>query len=319
MKPRILLTGRTGQIGFELEVMLAGLGDVRAPDRGQMDLSKPADIQRTIRDLKPHLIVNAAAYTAVDQAEEDEVTARLINVEAPAQMAKEARSIGACLLHYSTDYVFDGLKAVPYDEDDSPKPVNVYGRTKLEGEEAIRKSGVRHLIFRTAWVYGRRGRNFLLSILRLATQRADLRVVSDQLGAPTWSRAVASATSTILSRLLDRGSDLASFENVSGTYHMTAAGETSWYGFAAAILEEFSATEPNLPWIAAATNGQPFVAQRIVPIPSQEYRAAAVRPSYSVLSNARLAQTFNYHLPDWRKQLHLVFNETSEQNAREAS
>ncbi|MFZ0039357.1 MAG: dTDP-4-dehydrorhamnose reductase [Candidatus Acidiferrales bacterium] len=310
MKPRILLTGKTGQIGQELQRLLPDLGDVTAPDREQLDLLKPTDIQRAIRDVRPHLIVNAAGYTAVDQAEADKATAHVINAEAPALMAEEARSIGASLLHYSTDYVFDGMKTSPYDESDSPNPINVYGRTKLEGEQAIRKSGVPHLIFRTAWVYGTRGRNFLLSILRLATQQTDLRVVSDQVGAPTWSRAVASATSTILAQLLDRGFDLASLQKVSGTYHMTAAGETSWCDFAKAILEESSAITPSTPWVAAATNGQPLIAERVIPISTREYPTAAVRPVYSVLSNARLASTFNCQLPDWRTQLHVVFGES---------
>ncbi|MFZ0738917.1 MAG: dTDP-4-dehydrorhamnose reductase [Candidatus Acidiferrales bacterium] len=315
MKPRILLIGKTGQIGRELQILLPHLGDVSAPDREQLDLLKPADIQRAIRDVRPHLIVNAAGYTAVDQAEADEATAHIINAEAPALMADEAGLVGAALLHYSTDYVFDGLKTSPYDESDPPNPVNAYGRTKLEGEQAIRKSGVPHLIFRTAWVYGSRGRNFLLSILRLATQRTDLRVVSDQVGAPTWSRAVASATSTILAQLFDRGPDLASLVKVSGTYHMTAAGETSWYEFAKAILEESSAIPPSIPWVAAATSGQPLMARRVVSISTREYPTPAVRPGYSVLSNARLARTFNYELPDWRTQLHLVFGE-SERSAR---
>jgi dTDP-4-dehydrorhamnose reductase len=310
MKPRILLTGKTGQIGRELQRLLPDLGDVTALDREQLDLSKPTDIQRAIRDVRPHLIVNAAGYTAVDQAEADKATAHVINAVAPALMAEEARSIGAALLHYSTDYVFDGLKTSPYDESDTPNPINVYGKTKLEGEQAIRKSGVPHLIFRTSWVYGTRGRNFLLSILRLATQQRDLRVVSDQVGAPTWSRAVASATSTILAQLLDRGFDLASLLKVSGTYHMTAAGETSWSDFAKAILKETLAITPSIPWVTVATNGQQIMAQRVIPISTREYPTAAVRPVYSVLSNARLASTFNYQLPDWRTQLHVVFSES---------
>ena len=310
MKPRILLTGKTGQIGRELQLLLPHLGDVSAPDREQLDLLKPADIRRAIRDVRPHLIVNAAGYTAVDQAEADEGTARVINGEAPALMAEEAGSVGAALLHYSTDYVFDGLKASPYDESDPPNPINAYGRTKLEGEQAIQRSGVPHLIFRTAWVYGTRGRNFLLSILRLATQRTELRVVSDQVGAPTWSRAVASATSTILAQLIDQGFDLNSFGKVSGTYHMTAAGETSWYDFAKAILEECSAMPQTIPWVAAVTSGQPLMARRVISISTREYPTSAVRPGYSVLSNARLARTFNYELPDWRTQLHLVFDES---------
>jgi dTDP-4-dehydrorhamnose reductase len=218
-------------------------------------------------------------------------------------------------LHYSTDYVFDGLKKSPYDESDAPNPMSVYGRTKLEGEEVIRESGVPHLIFRTAWVYSTRGRNFLLSILRLATQRTELRVVSDQVGTPTSSRAVASATSTILAQLYGRGTGLASFVEASGTYHMTAAGETNWCEFAKAILEEASGMSPNVPWFKAATNGRLLMARRVIPISTSEYPASAVRPRYSVLSNARLAQTFTCALPDWRTQLRLVFSE-SEHSSR---
>jgi dTDP-4-dehydrorhamnose reductase len=312
MKPRILLTGKTGQIGGELQLLLPQLGDVSAPDREQLDLLEPAEIRRAIREVRPHLIVNAAAYTAVDQAETDEARARAINAEAPALMAAEARAVGAALLHYSTDYVFDGLKMSPYDESDPANPLNVYGASKLEGEQAIRKSGVPHLIFRTAWVYGTRGRNFLLAILRLATQRTELRVVSDQLGAPTWSRAIATATSAILAKLFESGSDLASLVKVSGTYHMTAAGETSWYDFANAILEESAAMPPGIPWVAAVTSGHPLMARTVIPIATREYPTPAVRPGYSVLSNARLARTFSYELRDWRTQLHLVFGDSEQ-------
>jgi dTDP-4-dehydrorhamnose reductase len=310
MKLRILLIGKTGQIGRELQLLLPQLGEVSTPDREQLDLLEPPDIRRAIRDLRPNLIVNAAAYTAVDQAETDKARAHAINAEAPAMMAAEAKSVGAALLHYSTDYVFDGLKTSPYDESDSANPLNVYGRSKLEGEQAIRNSGVPHLIFRTAWVYGTRGRNFLLSILRLATQRTELRVVSDQLGAPTWSRAVATATSAILAQLFESGSDLNSLVKVSGTYHMTAAGQTSWYDFAKAILEESAAMPPSIPWVVAVTSGQPLMARTVIPISTREYPTPAVRPRYSVLSNARLARAFNYKLSDWRTQLHLVFGES---------
>jgi dTDP-4-dehydrorhamnose reductase len=310
MKPRILLTGKTGQIGAELQFLLSNLGEVIAPDRQQLDLLKPGDIRRAIQTLRPQLIANAAAYTAVDQAESDSATAHAINADAPALMAEEARSVGAVLLHYSTDYVFDGLKQSPYDESDAVNPMNVYGRTKLAGEEGIRASGVPHLIFRTAWVYGTRGRNFLLSILRLATQRTELRVVSDQIGTPTSSRAVASTTSTILTKLCGRGDGRVALVEASGTYHMTAAGETNWCEFAKAILEEAAAISPDAPWFTAATDGRPLLAQRVIPISTDEYPRPAVRPRYSVLSNARLAQTFACALPDWRIQLHSVFSKS---------
>ena len=185
------MTGKTGQVGAELLALLPRLGEVAAFDRHELDLSNPDQIRRAIRDVQPTVIVNAAAYTLVDQAEREEKQAQILNVEAPALMAEEAKKIGAVLVHYSTDYVFDGLKDFPYDEDDQPNPINVYGMTKLAGEEAIRAAGVPHLIFRTAWVYGTRGRNFMLTILRLATEREELRIVSDQFGAPTWSREIA--------------------------------------------------------------------------------------------------------------------------------
>src|SRR6266446_8386438 len=204
MKPIILLTGKNGQVGGELLRLLPQLGEVVALGHDQLDLSNPSDIRRTIREVRPQLIVNAAAYTAVDQAETDETTAQAVNAQAPGLMAHEAKKIGAALIHYSTDYVFDGAKRIPYDEADSPNPMSVYGKTKFAGEEAIRASGVPHLIFRTAWVYATRGRNFLLTILRLATERKEIRIVSDQVGAPTCASEVAAATSKILTGISDK-------------------------------------------------------------------------------------------------------------------
>jgi dTDP-4-dehydrorhamnose reductase len=303
MKPSILLTGKNGQVGAELAALLPDLGEVIALDRHQLDLSKPNEIRRKIREVRPQLIVNAAAYTAVDQAEKDEATARAINSEAPALMAEEAKKIGAALVHYSTDYVFDGSKTSPYNEDDPPNPTNVYGKTKLAGEQAIRDSGAPHLIFRTTWIYATRGHNFLLTILQLATQHEELRIVHDQIGAPTWSRAIARATTNILTQLSKPGLDTFPLPQVSGTYHMTAGGETSWYGFANTILEEASRNAQTTSWFAAATNGQPLLARRIIPITTGEYPTLARRPAYSVLSNSRLLQTFGEQLPDWRVQL----------------
>src|SRR6266480_7847958 len=224
MKPVILLTGKNGQIGGELLRFLPQLGEVVALDRNQLDLSKPSDISRTIREVRPQLIVNAAAYTAVDEAGADVAMASAINGEAPGLMAKEAKKIGAALVHYSTDYVFDGCKKTPYDETDSANPINVYGKTKFAGEQAIRSSDVPHLIFRTAWIYATRGRNFLLTILRLATEREELRIVIDQVGAPTCASEIAAATAKILTRMLRRNDGDFALSAVSGTYHMTAAG-----------------------------------------------------------------------------------------------
>jgi dTDP-4-dehydrorhamnose reductase len=308
MKQKILLTGKNGQVGRELEHLLPRLGDVVALDRQQLDLARPAEIRRVVREVRPGLIVNAAAYTAVDQAEKEEVAARAINAEAPGVLAEEAKKIGAALVHYSTDYVFDGSKRTPYEEDDPPNPINAYGRTKLAGEQAIRESGVAHLIFRTEWVYAQQGRNFLLTILRLATQREELRIVSDQIGAPTSNRDIAEATTKILAQIFKPQSKQTSWPEVGGTYHMTAAGETNWYEFAKAILEEASQVNPLPAWLAAATGARPLIAQRIIPIRTEDYPTPARRPAYSVLSNARLEQTFGVQLPDWRSQLRALFS-----------
>jgi len=308
MNLRSLLTGKNGQVGRELQSLLPRFGEVIALDRQQLDLAKPDDIRRVVREVQPGLIVNAAAYTAVDQAEKEEPAAQAINAEAPGVLAEEAKKIGAALVHYSTDYVFDGSKRTPYEEDDPPNPINAYGRTKLAGETAIRESGVAHLIFRTEWVYARQGRNFLITILRLATQREELRIVSDQVGAPTSSREIARATAEIFAQIFESQSNSASWPEVSGTYHMSAAGETNWCEFANAILEEASHVDQSAAWIAKATGGHPLIAQRIIPIRSEEYPTPARRPAYSVLSNARLAQTFGVQLPDWRTQLHRLFS-----------
>lgn len=305
MKPKILLTGKNGQVGEELERLLPEVGEVVALGRQELDLSNPDGIRQTIRAVRPNLIVNAAAYTAVDQAEKDETVAGEINSVAPAVMAEEAKKIGASLVHYSTDYVFDGLKGHPYLEDDASGPINVYGMTKLAGEQAIRASGVPHLIFRTSWVYATRGRNFLLTILRLATQREELRIVRDQIGAPTGSREIADATTKILCQLYRREGGLS---DVSGTYHMTATGVTNWHEFATAILEEASHAPKTVPWFAAATGGKPLITRRVLPITTQEFPTPARRPAYSVLSNARLMKTFGIQLPGWRTQLHRAFS-----------
>jgi dTDP-4-dehydrorhamnose reductase len=307
MKPVILLTGKNGQIGGELLRFLPQLGEVVALERDQLDLSKPSDICRTIQEVRPQVIVNAAAYTAVDRAEVDAVMAHAINAEAPGLMAIEAKKIGAALVHYSTDYVFDGAKKLPYDEADSANPINVYGKTKLAGEQAIRGSGVPHLIFRTAWVYATRGRNFLLTILRLATEREELRIVSDQVGAPTCASEVAAATAKVLTRMLGRNDGGFVFSEVSGTYHMSAAGQTTWYEFAEAILEKAEVNSHSLGWLAAATRGRRLVARRVIPISTEEFGSPTKRPAYSILSNSRLIQTFGFALPDWPTQLRRCF------------
>lgn len=307
MKPVILLTGKNGQIGAELLQFLPQLGEVVALDRDHLDLSRPDDISRTIREVQPQLIINAAAYTAVDQAETDETMAQAVNGEAPGVMGEEAKKIGAALIHYSTDYVFDGSKETPYEETDAANPINVYGKTKFAGEQAIRRSGVYHLIFRTAWVYATRGRNFLLTILHLATEREELRIVSDQAGAPTCASDVARATSKILAGMCERDNGRFVFSGAGGTYHMSAAGQTTWYDFAETILEKVGATSCDLPWLAAATRGRPLIARRVIPISTEEFRSPTHRPAYSVLSNSRLIQRFGVALPDWHSQLQRCF------------
>jgi dTDP-4-dehydrorhamnose reductase len=307
MNLKILLVGRNGQVGRELNALLPPLGEVVAVGREQMDLTRPDEIRRLVRATRPNLIVNAAAYTAVDLAEKEESTARAINAEAPGVLAAEAKKIGAALVHYSTDYVFDGSKQTPYEEDDAPNPLNAYGRTKLAGETAVRESGASHLIFRTGWVYSSEGRNFPLTILKLATQNEELKIVSDQFGAPTSSREIARATIEVLDQIMDPRANHPSKLDVTGTYHMTASGETNWYEFAKAILVEASHARRDVSWLAAATNGRPLIAQRIVEIRSEDYPTAARRPAYSVLSNARLAETFDVRLPDWRAQLRRFF------------
>jgi dTDP-4-dehydrorhamnose reductase len=307
MTPKILLTGKNGQVGHDLQRFLPRLGEVLALDRQQLDLSRFDEVRRVIRQIRPALIVNAAAYTAVDLAEKEHSLAQAINAEAPAIMAEEARRIGAALVHYSTDYVFDGIKNSPYEEADPTQPINVYGKTKLAGEQAIRDSGAHHLIFRTAWVYSTRGKNFLLTILRLATEREELRIVNDQIGAPTWSREIASATAEVLQKFFDRTGNVSAWAELGGTYHMTAGGETSWFEFAKAILEEAKkqATSP-ASWLAEATHRKPLLSRVVTPITTAEYPTPARRPAYSVLSNIHTVRTFGIELADWRTQLHRV-------------
>jgi len=307
MKPVILLIGKNGQVGGELLHLLPSLGEVVAPNRSEMDLSKPSDISQIIRKVRPQIIVNAAAYTAVDQAQTDEAMALAINAEAPGLMAREAKEIGATVIHYSTDYVFDGSKRTPYEETDPTNPINVYGKTKLAGEEAIRAAEIPHLIFRTAWVYATRGRNFLLTILRLASEREELKIVSDQIGAPTCASDIAAATSKVLAGLLKENGGRSSFSKRSGTYHMTAGGLTTWFDFANAILEKAAQAPQGASWFSAATQGRPLTTRRVIPITTEEFHAAARRPAYSVLSNSRLMQTFSLELPDWRAQLTRCF------------
>ena len=307
---RILVTGKDGQVGFELLRSLAGQGQVIAVGREQMDLSKPDSIRRTVHEIGPDQIVNAAAYTAVDQAESEPELALAVNGIAPGILAEEAKRLGAALIHYSTDYVFDGTRfdgnlfdgnkaaAAPYTEDDEPRPLNVYGRTKLAGERAIQAVDAPHLILRSSWIYGMHGKNFLLTMLRLARERDELSIVDDQVGAPTWSRALAEATSDILRRL---GYGQPGFRDACaeqrGIYNLSAAGQTSWHGFAAAILANAASQQPGQS--ACALERVPV----LKPIPTEQYPLPARRPRYSVLANAKLERTFGVVMPDWKTGL----------------
>lgn len=289
----ILLTGANGQVGFELARSLQGLGQVVVCDRRRLDLSDLDSIRDVMWALRPTLVVNAAAYTAVDDAERDVAGSMRINADAPRVLAEEVKRIGAALVHYSTDYVFDGQKVDAYVEEDVPAPLNAYGRSKLAGEEAIRDTGCDHLIFRTSWVYGLRGRNFLTTMLRLGAERRELRVVGDQIGAPTWSYAIASLTAQVLAQAVaagptpDRWSEW--WRTHAGLYHLTALGETSWYEFAEAIF--------------AASGG--VETPSIVPIDAASYQSPALRPANSRLLNDKFTRAFGLRAPDWRLLLNL--------------
>lgn len=290
-RPNILVTGGTGQVGWELARALAPLGRVTAPGRAVLDLGDEGSIRRAFRDAAPALVVNAGAHTAVDRAEGEPELARALNATAPGILAEEAARAGVPLVHFSTDYVFDGSRGAPYTEDDPTAPLGVYGRTKREGEEAVAAAGGAHLVLRTSWVYGTRGHNFLRTMLRLARERDELRVVADQVGAPTWSRMLAEATAAIVAPFR-AGSGWEIPAEVSGIYHLTARGETSWHGFAEAIL----ALDPGRAEQRA---------RRVVPIATAEYPTPAPRPPYSVLSTAKAERVFGVALPEWREQLEL--------------
>jgi dTDP-4-dehydrorhamnose reductase len=287
MKPLILLIGKTGQLGRELLPLLPQLGELVALDRAQMNLEKRDEISRVIRQVRPQLIINAGAYTAVDQAESDAATALAINAVAPGVMAEEAKKLGAALIHYSTDYVFDGSKKSPYEESDPPNPLNMYGKSKLAGEEAIRAAAIPHLIFRTSWVYCTHGKNFLLTMLRLAAERKELRIVSDQTGAPTTASYLAATTTKILSTLrgLSKKEDSpAALRHLSGTYHLTAAGLTTWYGFAHAIFEEAAKIGDDAPWFRTASAGTHTGMM-------QDAAKAGIVRSKSAVSESRIGET----------------------------
>ena len=280
--PTILLVGATGQVGHELRAPLSELGTVTTPDRDTLDLTTPAAIRSCVQEVDPDVIVNAAAYTAVDDAEEEHERAEVVNAKAPGVLAEAAAEVGAWLVHYSTDYVFDGTKTRPYVETDPTNPVNVYGRTKRDGEEAVREADGPHLILRTSWVYSARRSNFLLSMLRLADEHDTLTVVDDQTGTPTSAGWIAAATATILRRL--QGMDAP--DDACGLYHLAAAGQTSWYGFAQAIFAQFGRDDIT-----------------VEPIPTEEYPTPAARPAYTVLDSTKVRTTFDLDIPTWSEQL----------------
>ena len=279
---RVLVTGRNGQVGWELQEALAPLGSVVALDRGGMDLASPDSIRRAIRDAKPEIIVNAAAYTAVDKAESEPHLAMQVNGVAPGIMAEEARRLGAIFVHYSTDYVFDGELGRPYTEEDAPNPLNAYGRTKVAGERAIEAVGGKYFILRTSGVYSSRGSNFVLTILRLARERPELSVVHDQSGSPTWARSLAQATAELLRRK----------ELQSGVYHLAAGGNTSRYEFATDIIR-----------IMQDVSGQRDGWAKVKPITTDQYPSPARRPRNPSLSTDKIERACGVALPHWRQQV----------------
>lgn len=286
---KILLLGKNGQLGWELQRTLMPLGQIVALDSSELNFAHPNAIREMMQRVKPDIVVNAAAYTAVDKAETEAELAMAINGIAPGILAEEAKKLDALLIHYSTDYVYDGQKLGAYVEDDATNPLSVYGKTKFAGEQFIRATGANHFIFRTSWVYGARGKNFLLTILRLAKERGELRIVDDQIGAPTWSRAIAEVSAEVLAQLIQPQSDTSFLERASGTYHLSAAGKVSWHGFAAAIMRLADIQPP----------------PKLIPITTAEYPLPAPRPHNSVLSNDKLRQTFNLAGADWEYNLKL--------------
>lgn len=287
---RIVITGVNGQVGDALLRSLAPLGELIPSTRDTVDLSVPGGIGASIRQLRPAIVVNAAAYTAVDRAESEPEQCYRVNTEAVREVAEAARRIGALVVHYSTDYVFDGSSDSPYCEDDPANPLNVYGASKWAGEEALRQVGGPHVVLRTSWVYGCRGNNFLRTVLRLARERTELRIVNDQVGAPTSSLAVADATRSVIAELAQRG-ELATHR---GTYHLSAAGQTTWSEFARAIL----ARDPRRAEHRCTD---------VTPISTAEYPTPARRPRYSVLDNGRMRRSFGVALPNWLDGLDAVF------------
>lgn len=292
---KILLLGKNGQLGWELQRSLAPLGELIALDRNGLDrlrgdLADLDGLRDTVRGLRPDVIVNAAAYTAVDRAETDRERALLINARAPQALAEEMHALGGWLVHFSTDYVFDGQDATPWRETDVPAPLNYYGVSKLQGEQAVRASGCNHLLFRTSWVYGSHGNNFIKTMLTLARQREQLRVVADQFGAPTGAELLADVTAHALRAALGE-------PGVSGTYHVAASGSTSWCEYARFVIEQ------------AGGLGVSLAVQNVEPIPTSSYPTPATRPLNSRLDTTVVQAAFDIHLPHWRDGVSRVLSE----------
>jgi dTDP-4-dehydrorhamnose reductase len=286
---KILLFGKVGQVGWELRRTLMPMGEIVCLDRPDVELSLADSIRNHIKSISPDIIINAAAYTAVDKSEKEFDLAKKINADAPGVMAEEAKKLGALLVHYSTDYVYDGAKRTPYVETDKPNPLGSYAKTKHLGDEAIRHTGCNHLIFRLCWVYGNRGSNFLLTMQRLAKQKEKIKVVSDQIGCPTWSRAVAEVTSQAVFQVKNK-SDA---ERLSGTYHLCSSGQTSWHGFAKAIVDLMPPEERKC--------------VKVEDISNSTYPTPTLRPYYTVMSTQKLQDTFGLKLPNWYEMLkHVV-------------
>ena len=299
---KILLFGKEGQVGWELHRALSTVGELVASDRQELDLEHLDEVRRWVRRHEPDIIVNAAAYTAVDRAEAEPEKAHRINAEAVGLLAEEANRLNAWLVHYSTDYIFNGEKTAPYEEDDSANPLSVYGRTKFEGEERIRQRQAKHLIFRTSWVYAARGNNFVKTILRLAKDKERLNVIADQQGAPTSAELIADVTAFALHRI----GQMESPTGVAGTYHLAAQGETSWHGYAQYILNVAKDSGVSL----KAGPGE------VHPIPTEAYPLPARRPRNSRLSVSKLTRIFRVHLPDWRDHVRRVVQELADRGAR---
>jgi dTDP-4-dehydrorhamnose reductase len=284
---KILLTGKNGQVGGELNRSLSKLGTIFALDRNDMDLSKPETLGPVIQDIRPDIIINAAAYTAVDKAESEPELAMTVNGIAPGVIAKEAKKIGATLIHYSTDYIFDGKSKSPYKEEDTTCPLSIYGESKLAGEQAVTQAGIPHIILRISWVYSLGSNNFLTTMQKLAQTRKQIKVVDDQTGAPTSAKAIADGTTHILGQGLKEGTTKPPIFSHPRVFHMSCGGATNWFGFAQTILKLSGLSE--------------FT--EVIPIPTIEYPTPAVRPKYSLLSNDKLKEVLHYEMPQWEDAL----------------